>query len=188
MDPLARITIRNLLNTYLGFVANPDVRNDAWARAYTLSLAVIKYFLGENWLTEHTEPEAGVRGFLRPDIAAGNQQVQFFRSIDLAELLFNLQHIEGFDGCVARLRGGDIEPTLAELDAARMLYINDHMFWFVEPQGKQGNDFDFRVILSGLRVANIEAKCNIESPEVNLKSIENALRALSLCVRGHKMW
>ena len=175
MDLPARLTVRNLLNSYIAFVSNPEARDDPWARPYTLSLAVIRYFLGENWLTEHTEPGVGVRGFLRPDIEADNHQVQFFKSIDLAELLFNLQHIEGFDGCLARLRGGDIEPTLAELDAARMLYINDHMFWFIEPQGKQGDDFDFRVILPGLRVANIEAKCNIETPTVNLKSIENAL-------------
>ena len=52
MDPPVRLTVRNLLNSYLAFVNNPEVRDDAWARAYALSLAVIKYFLGENWLTE----------------------------------------------------------------------------------------------------------------------------------------
>jgi hypothetical protein len=65
MGPPARITVRNLLNSYNTFVDNPEVRDDPWARAYTLSLVVIKYYLGENWLTEHTEPGVGVRETLK---------------------------------------------------------------------------------------------------------------------------
>jgi hypothetical protein len=109
-------------------------------------------------------------------LAAPEKEVQYFRTIDLGELLFNLQHIEGFDGCVARLKGGDVEPALAELDVARMLYINDQMFWFVEPQGKTGDDYDFLVLYPGGVGACIEAKCNIETPEVNLSTIKNSLQ------------
>jgi hypothetical protein len=175
MEAGPRITIRNLLNTFANIVSAPELRDDEWARSYYLSLAVIKHFLGAEWAEEHLKPDAGARGFLQPDLGATNLQVQFFRAIDLAELLFNLQHIEGFDGCLTRLHGGDIEPTLAELDVARMLHVNDQMFWFVEPQGKTGNDYDMRVVLPGLRLANIETKCNIETPDVNIKTISNSL-------------
>ena len=116
-----------------------------------------------------------MRGFLRPNLEADNLQQQFFRAIDLAELLFNLQYIDGFYGCLGRLRGGDLEPTIAELDVARMLYINDHMFWFVDAEGETGKDYDLRVVLPGLRIANIEAKCNLETPEMNLRTIKNSL-------------
>jgi len=99
----------------------------------------------------------GATGFLQPDLAAENREIQYFRTIHLGELLFNLQNIEGFDSCVARLKSGDVEATLAELDVARMLYINDQRFWFVERQNKAGSDFDFRVIFPGGQVACIEA-------------------------------
>lgn len=174
MDTLPRITIRNLLNTVVSFPE--EVRNDPWSRSYNLGLSVVKYFLGEDWLEKHIRPATGAKGFLQVDLAAPEKEVQYFRTIDLGELLFNLQHIEGFDECVARLRGGDVESALAELDVGRMLYINDQMFWFVEPQGQTGNDYDFHVVYPGGIGACIEAKCNIETPEVNLSTIKNSLQ------------
>jgi len=174
VDTLPRITIRNLLNTVLNFP--PEVRTDPWARSYTLSLSVVKYFLGQEWIDEHLQPIHGRGGFLQVDLDSTDREIQYFRAVDLGELLFNLQNIEGFDACVARLKAGDVEPTLAELDVARMLYINDHRFWFVERQNKAGSDFDFRLIFPGGLVACIEAKCNLETADFNTTTIKNALQ------------
>ena len=174
MDSLPRITIRNLLNTVLTFP--PEVRNDPWARSYTLGLSVVKHFLGQEWIEEHVQPIHGAGGFLQVDLDSSNKEIQYFRTIDLGELLFNLQNVEGFDGCVVRLKAGDIEPTMAELDVARVLYINDHQFWFVERHGKAGSDFDFRLIFPGGLVACIEAKCNLETADFNATTIKNALQ------------
>jgi hypothetical protein len=55
------------------------------------------------------------------------------RILDLAENLFNLQLVEGFDDRVDQLRTGDIESTIAEFDLARFLYIHDLAFKFVMP-------------------------------------------------------
>jgi hypothetical protein len=174
MGSAPRLTVRNLLNTWRGF---PDqIRNDPWARSYTLGLSVVKYFLGEEWIFEHLQPQQSASGFLQPDLAnPTNQEIQFFRTIDLGELLFNLQYIEGFDGCIKRLKGGDIQGSLAELDVARMLYINDQRFWFVERQKKKKMDFDFRVVFPGGLSACIEAKCNLETGVFNSATIKNAL-------------
>jgi hypothetical protein len=175
LDSLPRLTIRNLLNTVAGF---PDeIKNDHWARSYALGLSVVKYFLGQPWIEEHLQPVSGATGFLQPDLDVdSNREIQYFRTIDLGELLFNLQHIEGFDSCIARLSGGAIESALAELDVARMLYINDQRFWFVEPQSRAGSDFDFRVIFQGGLVACIEAKCNLEIESFNTATIKNSLQ------------
>src|SRR5262245_28355877 len=125
MVALPRITVRNLLNTLVS--VPPEIANDKWGRSYWLALSVIKYYLGEEWTIRHLEPKSGAKGFLKPNLDVPEKEVQLFKAIDLGELLFNLQNIEGFDGCVSRLRGGDIEATLAELDVARMLYINDQL-------------------------------------------------------------
>jgi len=176
MASLLRLTVRNLLNTVLSFP--PEIRNDPRVRSYTLALGVVKHFLGENWLEEHIQPLSGATGLLQVDLDAetAKREVQYFQTIDLGELLFNLQQIEGFDGCVARLRGGDVEATLAELDVARMLFINDQRFWFVDRQNKTGNDFDFRIIFPGGLVGCIEAKCNLETEAFNKRTIRNALQ------------
>lgn len=172
---MQRITVTNLLNTITGFP--PEIRDDPWGRSYTLALAVVKHFLGTDWIETHLQPINGAQGFLQPspDAPSPNLHVQFFRTVDLGELLFNLQTIEGFDGCVDRLRTESIESVLAELDVARMLYINDHQFQFIKPSGQTGNDYDFKVNFTDGRIACVEAKCNLETQEVNLNTIKNAL-------------
>lgn len=95
MASLLRLTVRNLLNTVLSFP--PEIRNDPRVRSYTPALGVVN-FLGENWLEEHIQPLSGATGFLQVDLDAetAKREVQYFRTIDLGELLFNLQQIEGF--------------------------------------------------------------------------------------------
>jgi len=123
----------------------------------------------------YANPVTGKRGFLQVDLDASDHQIQLYKVVDLGELLFNLQYIDGFDGCIMKLRSGDIEPALAELDVARLLYINNHLFWFVRPAGVTGCDFDFMIIYPNGLAAAIEAKCNIDSSQVTPNSIRNSL-------------
>jgi hypothetical protein len=171
---VVRITVRDLLDLTQKFT--PEVQRDPWLRSYNLGLMVAKLFLGLDWIEEHLIPAHGAKGFLKVDLSASDREVQYFRTIDLGEMLFNLQHIGGFDGYVARLRSGDVEPTLAELDVARMLYINDQLFWFVEPQNKIGHDYDFKVIFPGGIIGCVEAKCNLGTVQFNTATIKNSLQ------------
>jgi hypothetical protein len=152
-----------------------NIRGDVYKRSYVLALGIIKHFLGEDWINTYAGPVKGKKTFLQVDFGQDDHQIQLFRTIDLGELLFNLQNVEGFEYCVSRLRQGLVEPTLAELDVARMLYVNNQMFWFVEPKGVKGEDFDFMVVYPAGIGACIEAKCNVESDTVDIKTIKNAL-------------
>jgi hypothetical protein len=175
MAPVERISLIQLINCVAGLPE--EIRNDFSARAYFLALAVAKHFFGEPWVLEHLRPDPEARGFLqiKEGLPPNKTAVQQFRVIDLGEMLFNLQHIYGFDGCVERMKNGSIEPTLAELDAAKMLFINDQRFWFVTPSGQIGNDFDFIVLFPDARLAPLETKCNLETEDVNFSTIKNAL-------------
>jgi hypothetical protein len=124
---------------------------------------------------EACRPSNGKARIFAGRFQPSDNEIQTFKTVDLGELLFNLQHIDGFDDCIERLKAGNVEPCLAELDVARMLYINDHIFWFNRPEGEGGYNFDFMLILSNDAVAAIEAKCNLEIGEVNINSIRNSL-------------
>lgn len=50
-------------------------------------------------------------------VEPGLQEIEmsFFRVMDLAEVIYNLQSVPGFDECLTRMRDGDIEGTYASL-------------------------------------------------------------------------
>jgi len=98
-----------------------------------------------------------------------------YRIMDLAELLYNLQNVSGFDECITRMRNGDIEGTYAELDFGRMLYIHQIRFRYVVPSGVRGSSYDVDVIYpNGLPVCG-DAKCKSEATEFSAKTIDYTL-------------
>ena len=81
-------------------------------RGVYFALALLNEFMGEDWVARHVLPGAKKRGVLTLDetdqlsSAKGHTKI-----IDLAEVLYNLQSVEGMGGCIDRLRSGDIEGT-----------------------------------------------------------------------------
>jgi hypothetical protein len=100
-----------------------------------------------------------------------------FRIIDLAEVLYNLQNVSGFDACIAKMRNGDIEGTYAELDFGRMLYLNRVPFRYVVPHGTKGEDYDVQIIYPDGVIACADAKCKIDSTDLSENGVKNALTA-----------
>ena len=101
MADLPRITAAHLLDTYLQF---PDsIRRDTGAASFTISLSIINYYLGDNWLQTHLNPLLNKPGFMRLKLIdqAATSFIQAFKTVDMGELLFNLQNIEGFDALVS---------------------------------------------------------------------------------------
>ncbi len=169
MNQPQRLTEKHLLATVANF---PEaVRKDDSNRSYFLSVAIIKYFLGEDWLELHCAPNA-LTGIFRQDFSeevAGEERA--FKLVDLAELLFNLQHVDGFDGCIDRMKAGAVEGTLAELDFGRMLLMNCVTFRFVQPRGEKGNDYDIEIVLADGTTICADAKCKLESTEFSEETV-----------------
>ncbi len=109
MRRLAPITRQHLLKTVGNFP--PELQHDDSKRSFWLSVAVIKYFLGEEWIEEHLSPQRAADGFLRvvPGEAA-DTQISAFKIVDFAELLYNLQDVPRFYVCIDRIRRGTLEP------------------------------------------------------------------------------
>ena len=145
-------------------------------QSFAVSAAVVRGLLGERWFNRHVMPNSRNYGiFTINDSSFKAFESSMFRIIDLAELLFNLQHVHGFDECIDRLRSGDLEGTYAELDLGRMLYLNRAAFRYVIPTQRIGHDYDVEIIYdNGLTVCG-DSKCKIESAAFSNSTIKTTL-------------
>jgi hypothetical protein len=156
----------------------PEIRNDDGGRSIALANTVIVHFLGREWFEAHIKPDKKP-GFLRLDFSSDTRrETTVFRVIELAESLFNLQGVHGFEACIAQMRAGaeKIESTCAELDFGRFLHIHDVGFRFITPTKEKGSDYDYEVVYPDGRVVPADAKCKFEATEINPESVRNSLR------------
>lgn len=183
MAALPRITVENLLDTYLSFP--DDIR--ARSAPFHIGLAIIKYFLGDDWIERHLNPLKSAEGFMRLRLQESERSfIQTFKTVDLGELLFNLQRVEGFDSCITRMKTEKyVESGLAELDFGRMLFINGHKFRFVEPRGKRGDNYDLEIRYSKWQVC-ADVKCKLEGHDIGRNIVLNALKGARDQVPGNK--
>ena len=154
----------------------PEVRTNAQTESLALASAVLRAFMGPEWVEQHIIADNRKKGFLAIDESEPSKmEISFFRVMDLAEVIYNLQPVPGFDECITRMRDGDIEGTYAELDFGRMLYLNQVPFRFVVPQGETGMDYDIEIEYPENLIASADAKCKIESTEFSDNTIKNSL-------------
>lgn len=164
-----------LQQTLDGFPAN--CRINGVTESFMLGLALLKYFFGEAWVNEFVTPDTAKPNFLRIDESTPEKRdVSAVRVIDLAEVIFNLQEIEGFDDCIARMGVGDIEGTFGELDLGRMLYLNEVPFRFIRPSGIKGADYDAEMTYPDGVIVCADAKCKRDTTPIGEKTIMNTLQ------------
>jgi hypothetical protein len=156
----------------------PENRAEPRFLTFAMPVAVICHFLGKQWYLDNIAQDAShsrPAGFLRLDFTPEFQSRQTSRISDFAEMLFNLQHVEGFNDRIDQMRTASVEATYAQFDLARFLYIHDIAFKFVRPLGVKGKDYDFEVEYSDGRKACVDAKCRLEGSEVRADTIRNSL-------------
>jgi hypothetical protein len=172
-----RILVSGIQETIDGFPS--EVREDPTRLRFTLAVTITRHFLGQQWCEDNilqNADQSKPSGFLRVDFRHGFEgERKNARILDLAECLFNLQNVEGFDDRVDQLRTGDIESTIAEFDFARFIHIHDIAFKFVIPTNKRGKDFDFAIEYVDGREACADAKCRLEETEMRAETIRNSL-------------
>ncbi len=157
----------------------PEIMSRQPAINFVTALSIVKYYMGEDWVDAHTSPFSNKPGYYRLNVAEGSEEMSAVggqKVVILGEHLFNLQHIDGFDSCIRRLREGALEPTVAELKLAAMFYVNDWEFRFVEPVGEKRSDYDYEITLTDGLVACADTKCKIESTPLSRNTILNALK------------
>ncbi|MBW5440822.1 hypothetical protein FXB41_40635 [Bradyrhizobium canariense] len=170
-----RITPEALRRTHANLLREHHELNKQMASVY-LAVAVLNEIIGEEWVTRHILPGAKPNVLALDETDHLSMAISHTKIIDLAEVLYNLQQVEGVDTCVDRMRTGDIEASLAELALGRMLFIHGIEFKYVTPIMKKGHDYDIVVKLPNGLFACADAKCKIEGQEFSPTSVENTLR------------
>jgi hypothetical protein len=103
-----------------GFDSLPaDVRVNGQTESFALASGVVRAFLGNEWAERHIISDHYPKGVLSIKHTTEDpylREVSFFRIMDLAEVLYNLQTVPAFDECIERMRAGDLEGTFAESD------------------------------------------------------------------------
>jgi hypothetical protein len=173
-DTLGRLDMLSLRDTLASLPAVMKV--NGVTESFSLAMCILKYYFGGDWLNRFVTPDTAKPGFLRIDESDPiRKDLTALRMLDLAEVIYNLQHVRGFDECIAKMRNGDIEGTYAELDLGRMLYLNKVPFRYVVPRKIKGLDYDVEVEYPDGVVACAEAKCSIESTAFGENTIRNKL-------------
>jgi hypothetical protein len=168
--PPIRITLQILHDTLAA--VPPSVRENKATDSFLLASAILKHYFSLEWL----EANLNNPGFLQIiETDQNSKDLSALRMIDLAEVIYNLQHVPGFDDCIARMEAGHIEDTFAELDLGRMLFLNSVPFRYVVPQGVKGKDYDVEVMYPDGTIACADAKCALEKSDLRAKSIANKL-------------
>lgn len=165
---------------------HPESRPDVDFVAFGMATEYLRAVVGNEWtnqmvFSEHptvSRPHRTGRAFMKAD----EQEVEHRyrnqeRALQIAELLFNLQAIEGIDGRLDDLRSGNIEPTYAELEAGAFLLRRGIPFKYVDLTGVKGLDYDAEIPLPDGAQVNCEMKCKVEGTALTDRTVRNSLDA-----------
>jgi hypothetical protein len=147
------------------------------ARAYKLALAALTRVFGPEWRDNNILQARS--GYLRNVTGANTpleRETHFMRIILLAEMIWNLQDVYGFDACISQMSDGNqIESVYAELEIARLLFtLSQATFEFRKPISAKGSDYDLKITYPDGVVACADTKCKIEETEITLNTIKGS--------------
>jgi hypothetical protein len=142
---------------------------------------VLDFFFGDPWLRDYVLVGCRRPGFLsmRPVIQSdgmGIDKDHTLRVVQLAEVLFNLQGIPGFEHCLDRMFGGQIESAMAELEFGMFLHRQGVSFNYIKPSGVKKQDYDVDVPYEGGTVACGDIKCKLEGSDYTEATLLNSLK------------
>jgi hypothetical protein len=163
------------------FDAAHPTNDDKLMRANCVAAEILINFLDPDWVFAHvydgkrTATGRPVSNILKPNALSDEDRFKNQdRVIALADMLFNLQDINGFDLKLKRLRTEDLESLVAEFEVAALLAKSNIAIQFVEESSTIGADYDIAATIGGIAVA-CEAKCKIETTPMSAGGITSTL-------------
>ena len=153
--------------------AKYEQENGGRGTLFGMPLRVLHHFFGADWIDQHLYKAGPLKPPSRFVDPEGSWRAGL-QAYELAEMLFNLQDIENFGSILQRLKVGQIDAVIAELEVARFLRVHEENFRFVEPIGNLGSDFDIVVLRDEITIC-CEAKTKLTKQELSSKSIYNSL-------------
>jgi hypothetical protein len=143
--------------------------------ATAVSCGVISYFLGKPWVDRHII-QSDADDFLFPGFTNQPDRSASMRRIwELADMLRNLQFVEGFEEPLSKLETDSVETGFAAFEIGRTLRRAGVRFRFVKPQGVRGEDYDYEAYPNSTDTICIEGKCKLTSTSLTEATIDQTL-------------
>jgi hypothetical protein len=144
-------------------------------RQLALAIDIVANLLGFAWYQQHISASATTLYF-RPRPRADDDSARYlFRFTRLAESLYSLQGVPGFETRLVAWRTMEPNALVSELEGARMLVRAGIPFEFRTESGRKTDDFDI-LIESETTALCGELKTKIESTEISFNSLLNTPR------------
>lgn len=148
------------------------------AFANAVQVFIVVHFLGERWYYNHAYLESPPTSFLHPHFGEdGLAPVYSMRMLNLAEMLLNLQGVEGFQTCLDHMTLDQLESALSELQIGMMLYQDRIEFRYIDPQTVRGKSPDIEITLATGDAALADIKCKYENTDVSEETVTNTLKS-----------
>jgi hypothetical protein len=150
-------------------------------KIYGLAIAILRYYFGNEWTDQNAS------AFFEKKVLSANRKGRIFlrtenpvaedyfrhelRIFQLAELVFNLQNVDGIDERVTAIKKGDLEPTYGELECAAQIMKANLLFSFVKRSMGRGKDFDIVITPNSGTNINCEMKVTTEEKDLSKNTI-----------------
>lgn len=158
---------------------------DDW-KIYGLAVKTLQHYLGEDWTKrnasaffEQKTPKKNRNGrnFLRTGNPVAEGQFRHeLRLAQLAELIFNLQDVDGIGERIEKIKQGTLESFYGELECAAQIKKANLIFHFVIPSGNKGMDYDIEIMLPSGNKLNCEMEVTTEEKDFRQSIIRNKLK------------
>lgn len=87
-------------------------------RAHGLAIFVLRYYLGDEWVSRYGELRGG---FLPAPADEQKANIHLIRVVQIAEMILNLRDVNGISAVIEQLKGGKIKSAYAELEVGKIL-------------------------------------------------------------------
>jgi hypothetical protein len=147
---------------------------------YLLSGIVINRTLGPEWWELHIAPLERPTGYFRPNPSNPDLYYRFqSRVIELAEMILNLQAVEGFDHRLDSIRSDQrgIESGIGELMGGRFFRCLGLMFRFVNASGRKQDDYDIDYVRTDGKFGRCEVKSKLPATELSNATLWETLKS-----------
>lgn len=164
------------LRAFIGDLRREHLDDDNFGLAQLAAVYMLDALFGGDWVLTHvTDGDVSPTNFFRNSSTDDHARTMGrLRLIQLAEMVFNLQHVPGLAKTLEMIETGDLEPGFAELEVGRMLHINGKTFEFIKPSGTKGTDYDLELSFDDVTVCG-ETKCKLETTSLSEKSLVDTL-------------
>lgn len=139
-------------------------------RSHFFACQILAFFFGSAWLAKRVAADTGTN-FLEDWRGSAARTVTARRTVELAELLLNLQHVKGIEAVFDQLASDQlthdqVESAFAELQAGALLDHARTPFRYIWPAKITREDFDIELgFKCGLRgCAEVKSKLTSTTP------------------------